>query len=91
MSLNPNARQSIFLYKMTVLGELCCIALPFCCVVVVLLTIIWSDLFMHSIDLQHVTVYNISNAVHYLYHVYVPTYTILHTGMGLVLLCAVCL
>ena len=31
-------RQQIFLWKMTVLGELCCVALPFCCVVVVALT-----------------------------------------------------
>ena len=31
-------RQSIFLCKMTVSGELCCIALPFCCVVVALLS-----------------------------------------------------
>ena len=30
-------RQPIFLLKMTVSGELCCVALPFCCVVVVAL------------------------------------------------------
>ena len=29
-------KQPIFLLKMTVLGELCCVALPFCCVVVAL-------------------------------------------------------
>ena len=29
-------RQPIFLWKMTVSGDLCCIALPFCCVVVAL-------------------------------------------------------
>ena len=28
-------RQPVFLSKMTISGELCCVALPFCCVIVV--------------------------------------------------------
>ena len=35
--LESHLRQPIFLCKMTVLGELCCVALSFCCVVVVAL------------------------------------------------------
>ena len=38
-------RQPIFLWKMTVSGKLCCVALPFCCVVVVAL-----PFFQHLLD-----------------------------------------
>ena len=31
-----HARQPIFLWKMTVSGELCCVALPFCCLLLLL-------------------------------------------------------
>ena len=34
---NPTRGSQFFFEKMTVLGELCCVALPFCCFVVVVL------------------------------------------------------
>ena len=44
-------RQPIFLWKMTVLGELCCVALPFCCLLLLLPCLsqhLFDWLFMHA-------------------------------------------
>ena len=53
-----------FAYKMTVSGELCCVALPFCCVVVVALPFSASleGLFIY-IGRLHLDIYTVQFAV----------------------------
>ena len=60
-------KQPIFLWKMTVLGELCCVALPFCCVFVVVALPFSASLWLivHVHVRVHVCVCSVLNQLRY--------------------------